>query len=190
MTEEGSDDDLVALAGRGDSRAFTKLVARHHRRLTAMTARIVGPSRAEDIVQETLTRAWTHAPAWRSRSGEAADGMPRPSYAAWLSRVALNLARDQARRPPAMPMEAAPELPDPGCDAETALIRDERRERLRGAIARLPDRQRVALSLSYDADLSNAEAASAMETSVGAFELLLVRARRSLRAALAEEPDR
>ena len=47
-------------------------------------------------------------------------------------------------------------------------------------------RQRAAIGLTYDLGLSNIEAAKALETSVGAFELLLVRARKALRAALQE----
>ena len=66
------------------------------------------------------------------------------------------------------------------------MVADERRAQLKLAIAGLPERQRVALSLTYDADLSNADGASAMNITVGAFELLLVRARKALRVAMAE----
>ena len=58
---------------------------------------------------------------------------------------------------------------------------------MRDAVTALPERQRIAISLTYDAELSNAEGAAAMDTSVGAFELLLVRARRALRMALTDE---
>jgi RNA polymerase sigma-70 factor (ECF subfamily) len=67
------------------------------------------------------------------------------------------------------------------------MMQGERARALEAAIARLPPRQRVALGLCYDAELSNAEGATAMGISVGAFELLLVRARRALRAALTED---
>jgi RNA polymerase sigma-70 factor, ECF subfamily len=45
----------------------------------------------------------------------------------------------------------------------------------------LPERQRAAIVLTYTAGLRNAEAASAMDISVKAFEALLVRAKRELR---------
>ena len=147
----------------------------------ALTARIVGPGEAEDIVQETFTRAWIAAPAWKP------TGADRPSYAAWLSRVAVNLAIDRTRRPRPIASDTVPDVPDATPNAEAAMLRDERIALLNVAIARLPSRQRVALSLTYDAELTNAEAASAMETSVGAFELLLVRARRALRTAMRVE---
>ena len=66
------------------------------------------------------------------------------------------------------------------------MIAEERLARLRAAIKALPERQRLALALTYDAELSNAEGAAAMAVSVGAFELLLVRARKALRLAMME----
>ena len=93
------------------------------------------------------------------------------------------------RRPRALPLDDAPDRPDPGADAAEVLERRERASRVREAVARLPERQRRAIALTYDADLSNADGAAAMDTSVGAFELLLVRARRALRQTLAERPE-
>ena len=179
-----SDEDLLARVAKGDKAAFAGLVARHRQRLTAMTARIIGRAAAEDVVQETFTRAWVHAPSWQ-RSGAL-----RFSYAAWLSRVAMNLAIDQTRRRVSTVDIDDVEAPDKTPDAETVLIRRERMALLQDAMAKLPPRQRMALSLTYDADLANSEAASVMEISVGAFELLLVRARRALRTALSGEIDR
>ena len=54
------------------------------------------------------------------------------------------------------------------------------------ALAALPERQRAAVALCRMEGLSNAAAAKALDVSVGGLEMLLVRARRSLRAALAD----
>jgi RNA polymerase sigma-70 factor (ECF subfamily) len=179
---EPSDDDLAGQAARGDKAAFTGIAARYRRRITSMAARIAGRAAAEDIVQETLTRAWIHAPSWKNRRGDP------HAYAGWLFRVAMNLATDQLRRGrSAVNLDCAGEMPDPAADAETLLIRRERMARLESALVQLPGRQRMAISLTYDADLSNKDAASAMGISAGAFELLLVRARRTLRLAVSEE---
>jgi RNA polymerase sigma-70 factor (ECF subfamily) len=138
---------------------------------------------AEDVVQETFARAWVHAPSWQQ------SGALRFSYAAWLSRVAMNLAIDQTRRRvPTVDIDDV-DAPDATADVETVLIRRERMALLQDAMARLPPRQRMALSLTYDAELANGEAAGVMAISVGAFELLLVRARRALRTALSGETD-
>jgi RNA polymerase sigma-70 factor (ECF subfamily) len=67
------------------------------------------------------------------------------------------------------------------------MIAAEDRRRLGQALTKLPPRQKAAIALTYDQGLSNAASAEAMEISVGAFELLLVRARRALREAMMED---
>ena len=177
-----TDDALVLQVARGDRLAFARLVERHGARLKALATRIAGNRAvAEEIVQETFTRAWVTAPNWRHKG----DGAR--AFSAWLTRVATNLAIDQLRRPRNLPIEDGPEPVDPASDAVEALIARERLSRLRAALARLPPRQRAAIALTYDQGLSNIEGAAALQTSVGAFELLLVRARRALRVAMMED---
>ena len=135
-------------------------------------------AKAEDVVQETFIRAWTKAAAWRAG--------PAP-YAAWLNRVATNLAIDQRRKVVHLPLDQAPEPPDPTPMAGARMETDERAAALRRAVAALPPRQRAAVALAYDLELSNLEAAQAMGISVGALELLLVRARKGLRQAMRQD---
>jgi len=177
-----TDDALVLQVARGDKLAFARLVERHCARLMALAVRIVGSRAvAEEIVQETFTRAWVAAPGWRQK------GEPARAFSAWLSRVATNLSIDQVRKPKNLPIEDAPEPLDPAVDAVEALITREKLSRLKAALEQLPPRQRAAIALTYDQGLSNIEGAAALETSVGAFELLLVRARRALRIAMTED---
>ena len=179
---EASDEELVARTAKGDKMAFTQLVAKHRNRLLALITRTSGNRAvAEDIVQDVFTRAWVNAPSWQARDNG------RASYAAWLSRVATNLVIDQSRKVRPVALDGVEEPVDPALLPEAAIIAREKAARIRSAIAALPDRQRQALSLTYDAELSNADGAAAMETSVGAFELLLVRARRALRLSLLDE---
>lgn len=147
----------------------------------AMSTRIsANRAIAEEIVQETFIRAWVNAPRWKS------GGSERGTVAAWLSRVAVNLSIDQSRKAKVLPLEAAADPEDPAPAADAKLIEEERSERLRAALEGLPPRQRAALALTYDRGLSNIDGAAAMNISVGAFELLLVRGRRALRAAMLE----
>jgi RNA polymerase sigma-70 factor (ECF subfamily) len=178
---EASDDDLVSRVARGDKAAFAMLVARHKKRVFALALRIVGTRDADDIVQETFTRAWVKAPAWRKVADDHA------SYAAWLARVAMNLAIDQTRRAATAALSEIEEPRDPALLPDAVLLDRERAARIRSAISALPNRQRIAVALTYDAELSNAKGAAVMGISTGAFELLLVRARRTLRAALNDE---
>ena len=109
-------------------------------RLMGLAVRIVGSRAvAEEIVQEVFTRAWVAAPGWR------AEGQAGRAFSAWLSRVATNLAIDQVRKPKNLPIEDAPELVDPGNNAEDALIIRDKLTRLQAALARFPPRQRAAL---------------------------------------------
>jgi RNA polymerase sigma-70 factor (ECF subfamily) len=177
---EDTDESLYARVARGDRAAFARLVGRHRGRLGAVVTRMTGQAAAaEDIVQEAFVRAWVQAPGWR---GPEDGGTAR--FATWLTRIALNLAIDRARRvaPVALDVIAEPEAGDP--DGEALLLQRERATLLARAVAALPDRQRAAITLTYDDDLPNAEAAAVLGTTVGAFELLLVRARRTLRQAL------
>jgi RNA polymerase sigma-70 factor (ECF subfamily) len=179
---EESDDELLAQVARGDGFAFSRLVGRHRNRLIATATRIVGSRAiAEEVVQEAFTRAWINAPRWQPRSQE------RASFGAWLVRVTTNLAIDQTRRARSVPFEVAAEPVDGAMSADAKLVADEDRRRLDAALAGLPPRQRAAIALTYDQGLSNALGAEAMEISIGAFELLLVRARRALRLAMMED---
>jgi RNA polymerase sigma-70 factor (ECF subfamily) len=166
------DDDLMARIAAGDHAAFTALVGRHLDRVLAVAQRVLGErAEAEDVAQEALLRVWRLADRWRP--GEA-------RISTWLYRVAVNLCLDRKRRPQPAPLEAAGDPADPAPDAFARLYRDEAAALVAAEIAKLPERQRAALALSYYEDLSNTEAAEILQVSVGALESLLVRARRTL----------
>lgn len=171
--EREEDEALMLATGRGDRAAFSVLVRRHLGRASAIAGRMLGnAAEAEEVVQEAFLRVWQKAPAWRP------DGGAR--FATWLARVLANLCIDRRRRARSVPLEDAPEMPDPAPGAEESLVAAERRRHVEAALARLPDRQRAAVILSYYEGLSNAEVAGALDVSVGAVESLLVRARRGL----------
>jgi RNA polymerase sigma-70 factor (ECF subfamily) len=119
-------------------------------------------------------RVWIHAPRWR----------PEAAFRTWFYRIVFNLALNRKRRAPFAPLEAAGDPADPAIRADAALLRAEEDRRIADAIAALPARQRSAIALTYNDELSNAEAANVLGTSVSAFETLLVRARRTLRVKL------
>ena len=96
----------------------------------------------------------------------------------------FNLSLNRRRRAPFLPLEAAGDPPDPAADASERIERDETDHAVAAAIAALPERQRAAIALTYDEELSNAEAATVLGTSVSSVESLLVRAKRTLREKL------
>lgn len=178
MSERDPDAELVAQVGKRDPAAVRTLIARKLPRLLALAVRLLGDRmEAEDVAQEAFLRIWQHAPRWRE--GEA-------RFDTWLHRVALNLCYDRLRKQRDEPADQLPEAADPGPLPDARLDARSRDQRVQAALAGLPARQREALVLNYYQELSNVEAASLMGITVEALESLLARARRNLRAQLAE----
>ncbi len=179
---DGSDDELMRLAGRGDRHAFSRLVNRHLPRAVALATRVAGSrSDAEEIVQEAFLRTWLKAPEWRD---ETAPGGAR--FTTWFTRVVVNMCIDRRRRAPLASLDAAAEIQSSEPTGFDTVTRGETRDRVLTALSQLPDRQRAALTLCHWDGMSNIEAAEVLGVSVGAMESLLVRARRTLRASLSD----
>jgi len=68
------------------------------------------PGRAEDVVQETLLRAWRHRTILES---------PEPAVRAWLFKVARNIVIDQWRSPRTRSETSVAEVPEEGIGDET-----------------------------------------------------------------------
>jgi RNA polymerase sigma-70 factor, ECF subfamily len=174
MEPEG-DEALMLRIAQGDERAFRLLAPRYAARAIGLARRITGnDADAEEIVQEAFLRVWINAPRWR----------PQAAFRTWFYRIVFNLCLNRRRRAPFFPLEVAGDPPDPAPNASLRIERDETGRQIAAAIAELPERQRAAIVLAYDNELSNADAASILRVSVSAFEALLVRARRTLRQKL------
>jgi RNA polymerase sigma-70 factor, ECF subfamily len=175
-----SDAALLAAATRRDVTAFATLVARYEKQVFRVVWRLTnGHTDAEDITQEVFLRLWRNP--GQLREAGALKG--------WLMRVASNLAMDRFRAKPMQDLEQAADVSDGRPSAEDELARTWTARRMDTAIASLPDRQKLALTLVHFEQLGNINAASAMDISVDALESLLARARRSLKLALAEDKE-
>lgn len=148
-----SDIDLVARAKRGDRAAFTELVRRHQRGLLRLVLRMTRElPLAEDIVQETFIKAYEKMDLFEGRS----------SFKSWLYQVGLNTAKNRFRS--RSHEEFTTDIPQGGVasEIENDLQRGDIAKRLRGEIDRLPERQRVAITLRVFEDLSFKEIAQIM----------------------------
>ena len=184
--QDQDDDTLMAAVAAGDSRALRTLVERWAPRVEAFAVRALARrDDAQDIVQETFVRV--HAAAARYRPGGR--------FASWLFRIAGNLVRQELRRRRVRgwfggasdPDDATilASLPAPAhFDADSPLRSAEQRALLARALARLPERQRMAVLLHYFEDLPVRDVAIAMNISEHAAESLLARGMSALRNAL------
>jgi RNA polymerase sigma-70 factor (ECF subfamily) len=173
--DEASDEELMLRIAKGEERAFRALVPRYAARAISLARGIVGnDADAEDIVQDAFLRVWVNAPRWR----------PQAAFRTWFYRIVFNLSLNRRRRAPFLPLEAAGDPPDPAAGAGERIERHESDQMVAAAIAALPGRQRAVIMLTYDEELTNADAAMVLGTSVAGIESLLVRAKRTLREKL------
>ena len=171
----------LARVADGDQAAFAAIVGEETPRLVRFVATILGAGSAEadEIVQEAMLRLWRQADTWQ----------PDGRISAWLHRVAYRLAIDTLRRRrPTVEIETVEDFVADGAAApDERLIRVENLRALRAAMESLPERQRTAIVLCHFQGLAQAEAAAVLDVSEDAYESLLARGRRRLRAILAEK---
>lgn len=172
------DEALLVAYGNGDREAAAILTARLAPRVLRFAARMLGGDRAEaeDVTQEAMLRLWKVAPEWRQ--GEA-------KVTTWLYRVSKNLCTDRLRRRRAVDIDAIPEPEDKSPGVAETMIDADRARALAAALAELPERQRVAVTLRHLEGRSNPEIAEVLEISVEAVESLTARGKRALAALLA-----
>ncbi len=177
MDRKDVDDALMARVAAGDSQAWPTLVNRHLRGVVAYAWSILGDgAEAEDVAQETFVRLMRKAPQWQPGAARLRT---------WLFRVATNLCIDRLRMYRPEGMESAGDVAAEGYGERITVRRMAQNRAVGEALAKLPDRQRIALTLVHYHGLSNGEAAKILAVSVDAVESLLSRARRSLRTYLA-----
>jgi RNA polymerase sigma-70 factor (ECF subfamily) len=71
----------VAMAARGDARAFARLYEEHKGRVMALARRMAGSDHAPELTQDVFVRTWQKLGTFR---GEA-------QFSTWLHRLAVNL---------------------------------------------------------------------------------------------------
>lgn len=176
--EPVSDEALMLAFAHGDDRALNPLMERWQIPLRSFLYRSTQNEHdALDLAQETFVRIHRHRTRYR----------PGARFSTWMFQIALNLARDHARRQrrrPAAPLEAAPE-PVTARHPAAELTDAEAAAAVRAAIARLPDDLREAVLLAEFEHLSHAEIGTIVAATPKAVETRLYRAREKLRALLA-----
>lgn len=130
-----------------------------------------GASYADEIAQETLSRAFVHF-------RELRHAVPWPWLVTVARNVACDLHRSAARCTDAEP--AVLERPDPAPGPEDVAIRTETSHSLRKAVLALPPGQRELLAMAVERGMTIAAMARELGTTEGAIRVRLHRARKSL----------
>ena len=159
---QGVDDRaLVAACLAGDRSAFDPIVDRYRRQVYQLCYRFVtNHEDASDLTQDVFIRAYRGLRGFKGRS----------SLPTWRSRIAVNvcLNRVSQKAPRPQPLDRL-DCPDPGAEpGDARLLRGERAAAVRGAIARLPRKQRATLILRVYHELPHDEIAGILGSSVGA----------------------
>jgi len=187
-----ADADLVRRLKAGDEDAYATVVRTLGGRMLAVARRFL---QDEDLARDAVQDAFLSA----FRSIQAFDGDAQ--LATWLHRIVVNAAlmklRTRRRKPEQSIEPMLPAFAEDGhhagrpvvawtASAEEALLRREARERVRAAIADLPERYRTVLLLRDIEERSTREAADLLGITENAVKLRLHRARQALATRLGD----
>ena len=194
-------DELIHRSAHGDDAARQDLLARHRGRLRQMISirldrRLLARLDPSDVVQEVLAEA-------HGKLDDYLRDRPLPFYP-WLRQIAWQRLvkihqhhharkRGVTREGPALPGlpdesvgELAGRLAASGTSPSRHALREELRQRVRGALGRLGERDREVLVLRYLEQLPLAEVAAVLGASVGAVKARHARALLRLQALLGD----
>ena len=174
-----SEREQYRAAIHSDRDAFEMIIRTQSRTLFAIAYGILqNREEAEDVVQDSLVRAWKTR--WRVRDPE--------KFPAWLATIARHRAHDVLRRRRTFPLfQQVIETNLTEATDTTAID-----QQLQSALAALPELHRAALTLRYFEDLDYHTIENTLGLTNGALRGILGRAlasmRKQLRPALAS-PD-
>jgi RNA polymerase sigma-70 factor (ECF subfamily) len=183
-----SDEALVSAVRSGDDTAFETLFDRHKRRVARVAGRFFrSREQIEDVMQESFTKAFFGLTEFAGRREE--------SFAAWITRIAVNACYDELRRArrraESAPTEVTPEerdwlekrLHDASSidNVESDLVSRDLAHKL---LARLSADDRLVLILLDAEGLSVAEISEIMGWSLSKVKVRVHRARAHLRKLL------
>jgi RNA polymerase sigma-70 factor, ECF subfamily len=173
----------LARARQGDSEAFRALVERHSRSVFRLAYRMTGNEHdAEDVVQESLLRAYKQLGRFQSRA----------NFGTWLYRIVANCSvdmmrarqsrHDQSRREP---LDAAEDIPAADMPGPERLARSAEIDAcVRDALSALSPLERAAFTLRHYEGRSIDEISRTLGLGTSAAKHSVFRAVRKLRIAL------
>jgi RNA polymerase sigma-70 factor, ECF subfamily len=173
------DAELLALVRSGETDALVALMQSNNQRLYRVARGILkDDADAEDVVQESYVRAFTHLAAFKGES----------SLATWLARIVTNEALGRLRRRRQM-VDIAETLASDPCHTEpvspeSAAARQEIRRAIESAIDELPPAFRTVFIMRAIEQMSIEETAACLGILGETVKTRFHRANRLLRQAL------
>jgi RNA polymerase sigma-70 factor (ECF subfamily) len=148
---------------------FENLINAHGRQVLNVALRVLGDAElAHDVHQEVFLAIWRR---WHTYNGDM-------NWRAYLYRVTIRKAMEQARRRRPVPVPAEPVITTAGPDM--ALRTKELQDQLQAALAKLPERQAEVFVLSRVEGLDHAAIAEILGCSPNTVRVHLHRAVKQL----------
>jgi RNA polymerase sigma-70 factor, ECF subfamily len=184
-----TDEQLVDAARAGDEHAFAELFTRHHRRLQMLALQYrLAAQDAEDVVQQTMMKAWQGLNGFRGES----------RFATWITRVLMNEVFQSQRKRARMRLEemeseslaavleAGSSLTRRQISQEQRLLTMERNRLVHAALRSLPESLRSVLLWQFFDERSLEEIAARLNRPVATVKSRRHRARLELRKRFAK----
>jgi RNA polymerase sigma-70 factor (ECF subfamily) len=182
-TRPTSDDALVELVLNGDETAFAEIFDRYKRHVTRTVGRFFSERpEVEEHVQQAFVKTYTSLE--RYRGGE--DN----SFAAWITRITVNICYDEFRRRQRRGQSLSAEMTTDEIDYVDTIVDGRERspeqqlaasEMAERVLSTLDPMDRIAMTLVYSEDRSLAEVASMLDISVSNLKSRLFRCRNHIK---------
>jgi RNA polymerase sigma factor (sigma-70 family) len=172
--DDGAGQSIGLRLARREELALEEAYAAYAPMVLAYARRYVGRDDAEDVVQRTFLDAWRHA--------ERYD--PRKRFTGWLFTIAYRRAVDVLRQ--RRHQVADPEMLSglSAQDGRDLVDRLADAADVRAAVERLPDHERVVVTLTYFEELSQREIADRLGVPIGTVKARASRGVRRLRETM------
>src|ERR1043165_9961758 len=175
---------LLPAVARGDIASFEALFDRYSGTLYALLLRILGnPEDAQEVLQESFVKVWTNAKMFDAVRGSEAAWLISIARSRGIDKLRSRRVRSDRENDAGREISHRSAFVDHATGAEDG-IRSQEQRAVRGALAELPEAQRIALELAYFEGLSQSEIAARLAEPLGTIKTRMQLGMKNLRERL------